>query len=327
MASFWVFVVLTAISFYVLLDGFDLGVGILFGLVHDEARRLRMLEAISPVWDGNETWLVMTGAVLFGAFPVVYSAVLSAFYLPICVMLAALIMRGVAFEYRHHAVRMRGLWDTGFIIGSFLVSFIQGAAIGALSKGLPIVDGQYVGTAFGWLGPFSVLCGIGLSLGYALLGAAWLIHKCEGDTRAFAKRIFPLLLGCTFVVLVAVFAGAIIEHAAILQRWKSLSWRYVFPVAATLATGGLLLIERRLNDVRPLLLTMLIFLCALGAFVVSFWPYMIPFSITVTQAQAPMKSLAFMFWGIGIVVFPLTIGYTLMNYFVFRGKMKYGSGY
>lgn len=324
-ANFWVFVVIMAISFYVLLDGFDLGVGILFGAVHDEARRRQMLEAISPVWDGNETWLVMTGAVLFGAFPVVYSAVLSAFYLPICVMLAALIMRGVAFEYRHHAIRLRGLWDTGFIVGSFLVSFIQGAAIGALSKGLPVINGQYVGSAFTWLSPFSALCGVGLSLGYALLGAGWLIHKCEGDTRSFARRVFPYLLGCTFLVLIAVFAAAIVEHVTILQRWTQVSWRYIFPVVGTLATASLLLIKRRLNDVRPLLLTMLIFLCALGAFVVSFWPYMVPFSITVAQAQAPAKSLGFMFWGIGVVVLPLTVAYTLTNYFVFRGKMKFGT--
>jgi len=327
MANFWIFVLITAISLYVLLDGFDLGVGILFGGVRDDARRHEMLQAISPVWDGNETWLVMTAAVLFGAFPTVYSAVLSAFYLPICVMLAALIMRGVAFEYRHHAVYLRPLWDAGFIIGSFLVSFIQGAAIGALSKGLPIVNGQYAGSAFTWLSPFSALCGIGLSFGYALLGAGWLIHKCEGDTRTYARRVFPYLLVCTFVVLVAVFADAVIEHVTILQRWTSVSWRYVFPAVATLATAGLLFIRRRQNDARPLLLTMLIFLCALGAFVASFWPYMIPFSITVAQAQAPAKSLGFMFWGIGIVVFPLTVGYTLLNYFIFRGKMKFGTGY
>jgi len=327
MAEFWVSVVLVAITMYVLLDGFDLGVGILFAAVHDEPRRRKMLDAISPVWDGNETWLVMTGAVLFGAFPVVYSVVLSAFYLPICIMLASLIMRGVAFEFRQHAVHLRWLWDGGFVTGSVLATFIQGCAIGALAQGLPVQGGQYVGTTFGWLTPFSVLCGVGLTTGYAALGAAWLIHKCEGDVQTFAKRVFPVLMVCTFIALGLVFTFAVAEDEPVLHRWNSLSWRYVFPAVALVATGCLLFIKRRHLDVRPLLLTMVVFLCGIGALVASFWPWMVPFSISIKGAASPSSSLSFMFWGIGIFAFPLTLGYTLVNYFVFRGKSRMASEY
>ncbi|MGF6709510.1 cytochrome d ubiquinol oxidase subunit II [Luteibacter sp. W1I16] len=327
MAEFWVMVVLVAITLYVLLDGFDLGVGILFAAVRDEPRRRRMLDAISPVWDGNETWLVMTGAVLFGAFPVVYSVVLSAFYLPICIMLACLILRGVAFEFRQHAVHLKWLWDGGFMAGSVLATFIQGCAIGAIAQGLPVQAGQYVGSTFAWVTPFSILCGVGLTTGYAALGAAWLIHKCDGDVQTFAKRVFPYLMVATFAALCLVFSFAIAEDEPVLHRWDVLSWRYVFPAVALVATGCLLFIKRKRRDVRPLLLTMVIFLCGIGALVASFWPWMIPFSITVHDAQSPPSSLSFMFWGIGILAFPLTLGYTLVNYFVFRGKSRLANEY
>src|SRR3984885_5109232 len=174
MILFWTGILTISILLYVLLDGFDLGVGMLFGLTRGEERRRTMLGAVAPIWDGNETWLVVTGVVLWGAFPVVYATLLSAFYLPLLVMLAGLILRGVAFEFRYKTERLRWIWDAGFAGGSLLATFIQGMTVGALVEGLPFANGRYVGGMFGWLSPFAVLCGVGLCLGYSLLGACWL---------------------------------------------------------------------------------------------------------------------------------------------------------
>src|SRR3984893_2618621 len=174
MVTFWVSLLAVSILLYVLLDGFDLGVGILFGLTSNEDRRRAMLGAVAPVWDGNEVWLVGTGVILWGAFPLVYATLLSAFYLPVIIMLLGLILRGVAFEFRHRAApKFRWIWDLSFVIGSFAASFMQGVTVGALVQGLKFANGVYVGGVLGWLSPFSLLCGIGLCLGYALLGASW----------------------------------------------------------------------------------------------------------------------------------------------------------
>ena len=165
MVEFWVFVLGLSVLLYVLLDGFDLGIGILFGLTSDETKRRGMMAAVAPVWDGNETWLVVTGVVLWGAFPIVYATLFSAFYLALLMMLAGLILRGVAFEFRYKAERMRPVWDLGFAGGSLVAAFIQGMMVGALLEGLPIANGRYVGGEFGWLSPFALMCGVGLCLG------------------------------------------------------------------------------------------------------------------------------------------------------------------
>src|SRR5450432_4216941 len=166
LALFWAGVVAFAIIVYVILDGFDLGVGVLFGATREEARRVEMMSAIAPYWGGNETWLVVVGASLYAAFPVVYGVFLAAFYIPVLLLLFGLIFRGVAFEFRFHSTRMRGLWDWGFFLGSVVVAFVQGAAVGAMMKGIPVEKGQYVGGAFEWLAPFPIMTGIGLVLGY-----------------------------------------------------------------------------------------------------------------------------------------------------------------
>src|ERR1700733_600338 len=188
MVSYWVFVLALSILLYVLLDGFDLGIGILFGLTRDEAKRRGMMAAVAPVWDGNETWLVVSGVVLWGAFPIVYATLVSAFYLALLLMLAGLILRGVAFEFRYKAERMRPIWDLGFAGGSVVAAFIQGMMVGALVEGLPVANGHYTGGEFGWFSPFALICGVGLCLGYMLLGACWLVGQCGGDLRgpAFA---------------------------------------------------------------------------------------------------------------------------------------------
>jgi hypothetical protein len=196
LALFWAGVIACAILLYVILDGLDLGVGVLFGTTREEAHRVRMMGTIAPFWDGNETWLVVIGAGLFAAFPDVYAVFLGAFYLPVLLLLLGLIFRGVAFEFRFRSERMRWLWDWGFFLGSTVVAFVQGAAVGAMIRGIPIVDGQYAGSPFGWLHPFPVLTGIGLVLGYALLGAGWLVLKSDGELRDWAyARIRWLAVG------------------------------------------------------------------------------------------------------------------------------------
>src|SRR6201990_1562762 len=191
MVMFWVCLLAISILLYVLLDGVDLGVGLLFGLAPGESRRGTMLSAIAPIWDGNETWLVVTGVVLWGAFPIVYATLLSAFYLPLILMLAGLILRGVAFEYRHRTERWRWLWDASFAGGSLVAAFMQGLTVGALVEGLPIANGRYVGGDLGWLSPFALLCGVGLCIGYALLGACWLRRKLRGHLRDSSHSLLP----------------------------------------------------------------------------------------------------------------------------------------
>src|SRR5580692_777801 len=210
--NFWASVLALGLLLYVVLDGFDLGVGILFGFTRDEAVRRQMLSAISPVWDGNETWLVIGGTVLWAAFAIVYALVLSAFYLPICLMLAALILRGVAFEFRQKASeRTRLVWDLGFGGGSLVAAFVQGAAVGALVRGLPVAaDGRFAGSgAFAWVSPFSLLCGLGLCLGDALLGATWLVMKSDGPVRDRGYRAIPWLLVAVLLFLAFAFVSAL----------------------------------------------------------------------------------------------------------------------
>ena len=322
MVIFWVSVLAVSALLYVLLDGFDLGIGILFGFTREESQRRAMLSSVAPIWDGNETWLVATGVVLWGAFPVVYATLMSAFYLPLLLMLAGLILRGVAFEFRNKTQRMRWVWDAGFAGGSFVAALMQGAMVGALVAGLPFADGKYSGGEFGWLSPFAVLCGVGLCLGYMLLGACWLIRKCDGEVRASAYPLISFLSMALLVFLVAVFVYALAENFQVMGRWLDRPYLFAFPIAAAGAAIVLTASVRRRRDGPPFNMGALVFIAAFGTLAVSFWPYMIPFSITVEEAAAPHSSLAFLFWGAGLVVFPLMLINTVMSYSVFRGKAE-----
>jgi cytochrome d ubiquinol oxidase subunit II len=319
---FWVCVLALSTLLYVLLDGFDLGVGILFGLTRNQDRRSAMLAAVAPVWDGNETWLIVAGVVLWGAFPIVYATLFSAFYLPLFVMLASLIFRGVAFEFRYKAERLRWIWDSGFIAGSFVAAFIQGLMVGGLVEGLPIVNGQYAGGELGWLSPFPLMCGFGLCLGYSLLGACWLIRKCEADTREAAYRLIPYLAIGLLIFLLVVFAYALVENLRVISRWLERPYLFVFPAIGIVAAIVLAVSVRSRRDGPPFYMVALIFVAAFGTLAISFWPYMIPFTITVEEAAAPHSSLAFMFWGEGLFVLPLMLVYTVISYTVFRGKVR-----
>jgi cytochrome d ubiquinol oxidase subunit II len=324
---FWVAILAVSILLYVLLDGFDLGVGILFGLTRNEERRRAMLSAVAPMWDGNETWLVVAGVILWGAFPIVYATLFSAFYLPLLLMLAGLILRGVAFEYRNKTERLRWIWDVSFAGGSLAAAFIQGLMVGALVEGLPITNGHYTGGEFGWFSPFAVLCGIGLCLGYSLLGACWLVRKCEAGVREAAYRLIPYLSVGLLVFLVVVFAYALAENLRVVHRWLERPYLFAFPAIGVIAALVATVSVRHRRDGPPYYMVALIFAAAFGTLAISFWPYMIPFSITIEEAAAPHSSLAFMFWGEGLFVFPLMLLYTVVSYTVFRGKVRSSEGH
>src|SRR3981081_1380221 len=316
MEIFWVTLLAISILLYVLLDGFDLGIGILFGLARSEERRSAMLNAVAPIWDGNETWLVVTAVILWGAFPIVYATLLPAFYLPLIVMLLGLILRGVAFEFRYKTERLRWIWDVSFAGGSLIATFIQGLTVGALVEGLQFTNGEYSGGAVGWLTPFAVLCGIGLCLGYALLGACWLVRKCEGEVREVARGQIPVLAVGVRGFLAFVLAYALADNLPILHRWIGRPYLFVFPAIGAVAAIVLALSILNHNDYWPFYMVALIFMSAFGTLALSFWPYMIPSVITVDQAAAPQSSLTFMFWGCGVVVFRPMPPYTVVSYSV-----------
>ena len=322
LALFWVAVIAFSIMAYVVLDGFDLGVGILFGLTGDESKRKPMMASIAPFWDGNETWLVIIGASLFAAFPAVYAVFLGAFYLPVLLMLIGLIFRGVALEFRYRSQGMRKVWDRGFFLGSVVVAFVQGAAIGALLRGIPVENMQYAGDALLWLKPFPVFTGIGLVLGYALLGAGWLVIKSRGELQDWAYAWLSRLVIAVFLVIALAFATTLtIDAAAVAaSNFQQRQWAWIFPLLAVIALFGVLLSARARRVHMPFVLTVAFFLFAFVTLATTFWPYMIPYALTVAEAASPESSLQFLFYG-GVIVLPVITIYTSVVYWVFRGKI------
>jgi len=326
MIMFWISVLASALLLYVLLDGFDLGVGMLYLFARDDEQRHAMHAAVSPVWDGNETWLVIAGTVMFGAFPRAYAVMLSAFYLPVIVMVCGLILRGVAFEFAHKARQSKAFWDAAFGWGSIAATFAQGTMLGALVETVPVIDHQYAGPPLGWATPFALLCGLGLCVGYALLGSSWLIAKCEGRIRSAGYRISAWLIVALAIEFLSVFGYALSQRLEILHRWVQLPWMAAFPAIGLCGIGVLISGLRGRKDLFPIIGSMIFFISAFATFLASFWPYMIPFSMTIEEAASPSSSLTFMFWGAGLLAFPLTLVYTAMVYRIFRGKVV-TSGY
>src|SRR5215831_9379116 len=325
LALFWAAAIACAILVYVILDGFDLGVGVLFGTTRDEAHRVAMMDTIAPFWDGNETWLVVTAAGLFGAFPDVYAVFLGAFYFPVLLMLFGLIFRGIAFEFRFRSERMRGVWDWGFFLGSTMVAFVQGAAVGAMIRGIPVADGQYAGGPFGWLHPFAILTGIGLVLGYALLGGGWLVLKSQGELRDWAHRRIRWHAGGVFAVLFVAFTVTFDYSVLAQSNVYARPWALIFPAIGVFALAGILVGAHRQRDALPFAMTGLFFVAAFLSLGAMFWPYMILYSITVASAAAPDESLQFLFYG-AVLVLPVIAAYTIGVYWVFRGKMGMADG-
>lgn len=324
LALFWVGVIFLSLLVYVVLDGFDLGVGILFASTRDRKLRSEMMGAIEPFWDGNETWLVVVGASLFAAFPAVYAVFLGAFYIPVLLLLFGLIFRGVAFAFRGRG-GPEWLWDWGFGIGSIVVAFVQGAAVGAIIGGVRVEDHQYVGGPFEWLRPLPVVCGVGLVFGYALLGACWLILKSDMDLRDWAYRRIDWLAGATAALLTTAGVGALIELTTAHAPGADRPWAIIFPILAAAALLGVVIAARTRRDGLPFLMAALFIVAAFLTLPSILWPYLIPYRLTVADAASPDSSLSFFFWGAGLVALPTVTAYTILVYWMFRGKQKRGS--
>ncbi|HZD26479.1 MAG TPA: cytochrome d ubiquinol oxidase subunit II [Alphaproteobacteria bacterium] len=325
----WGAIIALGVLIYVVLDGFDLGVGILFPWAPLKAQRDIMMNSVAPVWDGNETWLVLGGTALFGAFPAAYAALLPAFYMPLIIMLLALIFRGVAFEFRFRDGRHRGGWDLAFTSGSVVATFAQGVVLGAFIQGVEVHNGAFAGGSLDWLTAFSLMTGCGLVAGYALLGATWLILKTEGALQemayAWARRL--LLLVLFFVALVSLWTP--LEHEAIAARWftwPNLLWLSPVPIVTAATAGGLWLGLERRRELTPFLLAIALFALSYLGLGVSLWPYVVPRALTIWQAASPAGSQIFILVGV-LLLLPLIIGYTAYAYRVFRGKVRSGEGY
>jgi cytochrome d ubiquinol oxidase subunit II len=325
----WALVIGFGVFMYVLMDGFDLGVGILFRAAPSERDRDIMMNSVAPIWDGNETWLVLGGAGLLAAFPLAYAVLLPAFYLPLLVMLIALIFRGVAFEFRFKSTQRRFLWDASFNLGSTVATFAQGVVLGTFIQGVEVADRAYVGGSFAWLNPFSLVTGLALVSGYALLGSCWLIMKTDGALQIWAYRIASraLFVVLAFVVLVSLWTPFV--HPPIAERW--FSWpniAFLSPVPVLTALLGLWL-YRALEDgaeVLPFVLTMALFLLCFAGLGISLWPYIIPYEISIWEAAAQPESLVFVLVGV-VFLLPVILAYTAYSYYVFRGKVSAEDGY
>jgi len=315
---------------YVVMDGFDLGIGMLFPFVKGEQDRDVMMNTVAPVWDGNETWLVLGGAGLFGAFPMAYSVVLEALYLPLILMLIGLIFRGVAFEFRFKAKDdKRHIWDKAFIWGSLIATFFQGVALGAFIEGFKVVDRHYAGGTLDWLTPFSVFSGLGLIVAYTLLGCTWLIMKTEGPLQLQMHDLAKPLALVLLVVIGIVSLWTPIAYPQIADRWFSmpnLIWFMPVPILVLVTFYGLLKAVARNANYTPFLLTLVLIFLGYSGLGISVWPNIIPPSISIWDAAAPPQSQGFMLVGT-LFILPFILGYTFWSYYVFRGKVTHEDGY
>ncbi|GLO59043.1 ubiquinol oxidase subunit II, cyanide insensitive [Pseudomonas putida] len=326
----WAVIIIFGVMMYVVMDGFDLGIGMLFPFVKGERDRDVMMNTVAPVWDGNETWLVLGGAGLFGAFPMAYSVVLEALYLPLILMLIGLIFRGVAFEFRFKAKDdKRHIWDKAFIWGSLIATFFQGVALGAFIEGFKVVDRHYAGGTLDWLTPFSVFSGLGLIVAYTLLGCTWLIMKTEGPLQLQMHDLAKPLALVLLVVIGIVSLWTPIAYPQIADRWFSmpnLIWFMPVPILVLVTFYGLLKAVARNANYTPFLLTLVLIFLGYSGLGISVWPNIIPPSISIWDAAAPPQSQGFMLVGT-LFILPFILGYTFWSYYVFRGKVTHKDGY
>lgn len=325
----WAMLIAFAVFAYVVLDGFDLGIGILFPLFRERGDRDLMMNSIAPVWDGNETWLVLGGAGLMAAFPLAYAVVLPALYMPVTLMLLALVFRGVAFEFRFKASdNSRWVWDLAFFAGSLVATLCQGIALGAFVQGIAIDGRSYGGGWFDWLTPFSILTGFSLIAGYALLGACWLIMKTEGPLQERSYRLAGLIAVVVLGFVVAVSIATAFLDPEIAQRW--FSWPNLVllspvPILVAALALGLWRALRKRAETTPFLLVLALFALSYLGLGISLYPFVVPRSVTIWQAASPDSTLLFLLVG-AVILIPMIMGYTAYAYWVFRGKVG-KSGY
>ncbi len=331
----WFCVIGFGVLMYVLLDGFVLGLGVLAPFAEDEHQLDHMMNTAAPIWDGNETWLVLGGAGLLAAFPKAYALILSALYMPVLMMLIALVFRGVAFEFRFKAQRAKRLWGAAFALGSLCAAFWQGVILGALVEGMPLKEGKYVdsgalGSMFDFFSPFSVLTGAAVVFGYALLGACWLILKVEGPLQRTARTLARPLMLVVVVFMGLVSAWLPFLDSKIMARWftgANFLWLSPIPVLVLLNAVALwAAVMQEGRDAKPFLLTLCFFALGFAGLVLGIWPYIVPPALTIWEAASPPSSQGFVLAGLAVLL-PVILGYTFWSYRVFAGKVAADSGY
>ena len=325
----WAALIGTAVVMYVILDGFDLGIGILFPYAHSERERDQMMNTVAPFWDGNETWLVLGGAGLLVAFPKAYAVIMPAMYLPVIFMLLGLVLRGVAFEFRWVARTSKKYWNLAFAGGSLCAAFFQGVILGGLIQGVAMKNGQFAGGALDWATPFALLTGVGVAAGYGLLGATWLVLRTEGGVARRARRQAKLLLLAVLVAMAAVSLWTPLAFERIAQRWFSTPNIYfLWPVPAVTALVAYAL-WRSLEtgrEIAPFLAAIALFLLGYFGIVISNYPYLVPPTLTVWDTAAAPASQIFMLIGT-VALLPVILGYIVFVYWIFWGKVREGEGY
>ncbi len=324
----WAMLIGTAVALYVVLDGFDLGVGILFPFAKDETERDQMMRSIAPYWDGNETWLVLGGGGLWVAFPVAYAVIMPAVYLPVMVMLVSLVFRGVAFEFRTVS-RSKKAWNFAFAAGSTLAAFSQGIVLGALIQGIKTQNGAFSGGHFDWATPFTLLCGLSLVAGYGLLGATWLVMKTDLGVQERARSHAKALLLAVLVCMAAVSLYTPLAFERIAQRWFSIpNFYYLWPIPAVTALAAFALWRglKKERELSPFFATIALFLLGYAGLVISSYPYLVPPSLTVWDTAAASSSLLFMLVGT-LILLPIILAYIVLVYWIFRGKVRHGESY
>ncbi|MFO7286303.1 MAG: cytochrome d ubiquinol oxidase subunit II [Gammaproteobacteria bacterium] len=319
----WLFLIALAIFMYVLLDGFVLGIGILFPFAPKDADRDTMMLSVAPIWDGNETWLVLGTGGLLAMFPVAYAIVLPALYLPFIFMLFGLIFRGISFEFRFKADRSRRIWDRAFLWGSVAAAFFQGIVLGSFVQGFDLAGSSFTGGPLDWLTPFGLLVGAALVLGYALLGSTWLIIKAPGELETWARRVSVRLLLAVLAAIAAISLWVVFTNPTIRQRWFSLPNFYFLSQVplATVVTGFLHWYTTvRGFRVAPFVLTMVLFTLGYVGLAISLWPNIVPHEIPYWEAAASPSTQRFLLVG-ALITLPAVLFYTFYAYYVFRGKV------
>lgn len=319
----WAFLIAFAVGAYVIMDGFDLGIGILFPRFPVGKQRDMAMNSVAPVWDGNETWLVLGGGGLMAAFPLAYAIVLPALYAPLIAMLLALVLRGVAFEFRWRDPGHRALWDAAFTTGSLVATFAQGVTLGALLQGIEIDGRAYAGGWWDWLTPFSLLTGASLVIGYALLGACWLIWKTEGPLHEQSRKLARILVPCLVGAIGLVSLATPFLEGQYYLRWFAFPGLIFAGLVPLLVIGVTVLLLRSLgktNDSAPFFWTLALFGLSMAGLAISIWPDVIPGRVSIWDAAAPEQSQLFMLVGAAIMV-PIILAYTGWAYWVFRGKV------